>query len=70
MYRPYLSTYLGLNVRVNQSASPPPQRAAPIGLYTILPLPILCGIYCTNGGSGGNIIVRNSAGDYGVGWSA
>jgi len=23
-----------------------------VGLYTILPLPILCGIYCDNGGQG------------------
>jgi len=37
-------------------------------LYTILQLPVLCGIYCNNGGSGGNVILRNSAGDDGVGW--
>jgi len=32
-------------------------------LYTILPLPILFGIYNNNGGSGGNIILRNGVGD-------
>jgi len=40
------------------------------GLYTILPLPILCGIYCNNGVSMGNIILRNTVGDDGVGWGA
>ena len=34
-----------------------------LGLYMILSLPILCGIYINNGGSGGNIILRNSVGD-------
>ena len=37
------------------------------GLYTILPLPILCGIYYNNGGSEGSIVLRNSLGDGGVG---
>jgi len=37
------------------------------GLYTILPWPILCGIYCNNGGSGGDIILRNRVGDDGGG---
>jgi len=31
-----------------------------IGLYTILQLPMLCGIYCNNEGSGGNVILPNS----------
>ena len=35
----------------------------PLGIYTILSLPILCGIYYNNGGSGGNIILRNRVGD-------
>jgi len=39
-----------------------------LSLYTILQLPILRGIYCDNGGSGGNVILRNSASDDGVGW--
>ena len=41
-----------------------------VGLYTILQLPIVCGVelYFNNGGSVGNIILRNSAGDDGVGW--
>ena len=38
------------------------------GLYKILQLPILCGIYFNNGGAGGNVILRNSAGGDGVGW--
>ena len=33
--------------------------------YTILPLPILCGLYCDEGGSAGNNIVRNNVGDEG-----
>ena len=33
------------------------------GLYTILPLPIMCGIYYNNGGSGERIVLRNSMGD-------
>jgi len=51
---------------------PPVDRRAEVsvGLYTILALPILCGIYCNNGGSGRNIILRNSVGDDGVGWGA
>ena len=40
------------------------------GLYTILPLPILCGVYCNNGGSGEHIILRNSVSDDGVEWGA
>jgi len=34
-----------------------------IGLFTILPLPILYGVYCNKGGSGGNNLLRNSVGD-------
>jgi len=34
-----------------------------VGLYTILPLPIVCGVYYKNGGSGGNIVLRNRVGD-------
>ena len=40
------------------------------GVYTILPMPILCGVYCNNGGSGGTIILRNSVSDDGLGWGA
>jgi len=45
-------------------------RVCCVGLYTILPMPIVSGIYCNNGGSGGNILLRNSVGDDGVGWGA
>jgi len=42
-----------------------------IGLYTILPSPILCGTYCNNRGSGENITgVNPSVGDDGVGWGS
>jgi len=41
--------------------------ALALGLYPILQLPIVCDIYCNNGGSGGNITLCNSAGDDGVG---
>ena len=44
-------------------------RRLRVGLYTILPLSILCGISCNNGGSGGSIILRNSAGSDGGWWS-
>jgi len=33
-----------------------------LGFYTILPLPILYGIYCNKGGSEGYNILRNSMG--------
>ena len=36
-----------------------------LGLNTILPLPILYGIYCNKRGSGGYNILRNSMGDGG-----
>jgi len=53
-------------------AEGPIQEGAPspsyFSLYKILQLPIVCGIYCNNGGSGGNVILRNSAGGDGVGW--
>jgi len=39
-----------------------------VGRYTILQAPILCGIYCNNGGSWGHVVLRNIAGDGGVGW--
>ena len=42
----------------------------PLGLYTILPLPILCGMYCNKGWSGGNTVLRNGVGDEGRGWGA
>jgi len=38
-----------------------------LSLYTILSLPILCAIYCDNGGSGENVTLRNSVGDDGGG---
>ena len=41
-----------------------------VGLYMILSLPILCGVYCNNGESGGNVILRNRVGDDGAGWGA
>ena len=47
---------------------PPPQ--APIGLYRILPLPILYGIYCNKEGSGVNNALRNRVGDKGGTWGA
>jgi len=34
-----------------------------LGLYTISSMPIVCGIYYNNGGSEGNIILRNRVGD-------
>jgi len=37
------------------------------GLYTILPLPILCGIHCSHGGTGGNLKLRNRVEDSGGG---
>jgi len=40
-------------------------RLEPRGLYTILPLPILCGNWYNNGGSGGSIVLRDSVGDDG-----
>ena len=40
------------------------------GLYTILPLPILNGMYCNKGWSGGNTVLRNSVGDEGGWWGA
>ena len=55
------------DTRVHRSAD----IEATVYSYTqevILQLPILCGIYCNSGGSGGNIILCNSAGDDGVGW--
>jgi len=41
-----------------------------VGLYTILPEPILYGIYCNKGGSGRDNILRNSEGDKGGKWGA
>ena len=41
-----------------------------IGLYMLLPPPILCGMYCNKGRSGGNTVLRNSAGAEGGGWGA
>jgi len=44
--------------------------ATHIGLYTMLALPILYGIYCNEGGSRGYNILRNSVGDEMAGWAA
>jgi len=41
-----------------------------VGLYTILPLPLLYGIHCDKGGLGGNNILRNDVGDKGWKWGA
>jgi len=43
-----------------------PQALRP-RVNTILPLPKLCGMYCNNGGWGGDIILRNGVDDDGVG---
>jgi len=41
-----------------------------IGIYTILPLPVLYRMYCNTGWSGGNTILRNGVGDEEGGWGA
>ena len=46
------------------------QWGSEFSLCTILPLPVLYGVYSNNGGSRGNIILRNSVGDDGAGWGA
>jgi len=38
-----------------------------IGLYTILPLPTVYGMYRNKGWSGGTTVLRNSVGDEGGG---
>jgi len=45
-------------------------RPLRFSLLKILQLPILCGVYCNNGESGCNVILRNSAGGGGLGWGA
>jgi len=39
-----------------------------VGLYTILQLPMLYGMYCNTGWSGGNTVLRNSVGNEGWWW--
>ena len=46
------------------------RKAPPLGLYTILPVPILYGTYCNTGWSGGSTVLRNSVGDEGGEWGA
>jgi len=41
-----------------------------LGLYTILPLPILYGVYCNTRWSGGKTVLRNSVVDEGGGCGA
>jgi len=41
-----------------------------LGLYTILPLPILYGMYCNKGWLGENTVLRNRVGDEGGEWGA
>jgi len=38
-----------------------------VGLYTILPSPILCGMHCNKGWSGDNTVLLNRVGDAGGG---
>jgi len=38
-------------------------RVCGVGLYMLLPLPILYGMYCNKEWSGGNTILRDSVGD-------
>jgi len=46
---------------------PPIQHVgSEFGLYTILPLPIVYGMYCNQGWPGGNTVLRNSVGDEGA----
>jgi len=56
-----------LSIGSFSSSSSPPSRH---GLYTILPLPILYGMCCNKGWSGGNTVLRNGVGDAERGWSA
>jgi len=59
------------NAPFSNANTPPSNASTPsFGLYTILPLPILCGVYCNNGGSGGNNILCNSVSDDGEGLGA
>jgi len=51
-----------------QHASLPTARH--FGLYTILPSPILYGMYCDTGWPGENTILRNSVGGEGERWGA
>jgi len=41
-----------------------------VGMYTILPSPKLCGMYCNTGWSGENTALRNRVGDAGGRWGA
>jgi len=47
-----------------------PRSPSWLALYTMFPLPILCGIYCNDGVSGGNIVLRNSVCDEVGKWGA
>jgi len=44
-------------------------RGLLLGLYTILPLPILYGKYRNKGWLGGNTVLRNSVGSEGMEWA-
>jgi len=47
--------------RLSTSCSQPEQ----LGLYTILPSPLLCGMHCNTGWSGENTVLRNRVRDAG-----
>jgi len=56
---------VGVGARVNPRASESESEMGRrrVDLYTRLSLLILCGTYYNNGGSGGNIILRDSVGN-------
>ena len=70
--RALICRYIDLHVHISPSIYRrrvpccPPQ----LGLYTILPLPILYGMCGNKGSSGGNTVLCDSVGDEGRKWGA
>ena len=55
-------------IKLITAIEPRPAPACDVGLYTILPLPILYGMYCNTGWSGGSTVLRDNVGDEGGEW--
>jgi len=58
------------HAEVSEQTWPDTARGSALGLYRILPSPILHGMYCNKGWSGGNTASHNSVSDEGGEWGA
>ena len=66
----YIYTRICIQIYIYRGLIHPSPLHSQVGLYTILPLTIVYGMYCNTGWSRGDIILRNNVCDEGGMWGA